>query len=198
MARRTPAWSASTASIRDLLARDGPEGPPIQRAVHFTVQILRGLQAAHAINIIHRDMKPSNCFVIITHDGEEDWVKILDFGISKIMTQGASSSRRRTRRSARRLHVAWSRRARRAMSITARTSIPSASSLRAPLAGPVLRERRVHRDPLQLFTADPPLLREDARSQRSSRSSIPGARARGGRSLLERGGARRGAPLRQP
>jgi serine/threonine-protein kinase len=76
--------------LADLLARDGPSGLPIQRAVHFVVQILRGLQSAHSINIIHRDMKPANCFVI-THDGEEDFVKILDFGISKIQQPGASS-----------------------------------------------------------------------------------------------------------
>jgi serine/threonine-protein kinase len=76
--------------LADLLARDGPSGLPIQRAVHFTVQILRGLQSAHAINIIHRDMKPANCFVI-THDGEDDFIKILDFGISKIQQPGASS-----------------------------------------------------------------------------------------------------------
>lgn len=76
--------------LADLLARDGPSGLPIQRAVHFVVQILRGLQAAHAIGIIHRDMKPSNCFVV-THDGEEDFVKILDFGISKIAQPGSAS-----------------------------------------------------------------------------------------------------------
>ncbi|HVH45519.1 MAG TPA: serine/threonine-protein kinase [Labilithrix sp.] len=76
--------------LADLLARDGPSGLPIQRAVHFVVQILRGLQAAHAIGIIHRDMKPSNCFVV-THDGEEDFVKILDFGISKVVQPGSSS-----------------------------------------------------------------------------------------------------------
>lgn len=73
-----------------LLARDGPSGLPVQRAVHFVVQVLRGLQAAHAIGIIHRDMKPSNCFVV-THDGEDDFVKILDFGISKVVQPGSSS-----------------------------------------------------------------------------------------------------------
>jgi len=76
--------------LADLLARDGPSGLPVQRAVHFVVQILRGLQAAHAIGIIHRDMKPSNCFVV-THDGEDDFVKILDFGISKVVQPGSSS-----------------------------------------------------------------------------------------------------------
>ena len=55
----------------------------IARAVHFTLQILRALQTAHASGIIHRDMKPSNCFVI-DKDGEPDFVKLVDFGISKV------------------------------------------------------------------------------------------------------------------
>jgi eukaryotic-like serine/threonine-protein kinase len=76
--------------LADLLAREGPSGLPIQRAVHFLIQILRALQAAHAIGIIHRDMKPSNCFVV-HNDGEDDFVKILDFGISKIAQPGSAS-----------------------------------------------------------------------------------------------------------
>jgi len=76
--------------LADLVARDGPSGLPVIRAVHFVLQILRGLQAAHAIGIIHRDMKPSNCFVV-NEDGDEDFVKILDFGISKIAQPGSAS-----------------------------------------------------------------------------------------------------------
>jgi serine/threonine protein kinase len=76
--------------LADLLARDAPAGLPVQRAVHFLIQILRALQAAHAIGIIHRDMKPSNCFVV-HNDGEDDFVKILDFGISKIAQPGSAS-----------------------------------------------------------------------------------------------------------
>jgi eukaryotic-like serine/threonine-protein kinase len=76
--------------LADLLARDGEPGLPVERAVHFVLQVLRALQAAHAIGIIHRDMKPSNCFAV-TKDGEEDFVKILDFGISKIQKPGSAS-----------------------------------------------------------------------------------------------------------
>jgi serine/threonine-protein kinase len=57
----------------------------VPRAVNFTLQILRALQTAHAAGIVHRDMKPSNCF-IITKDGEADFVKLVDFGISKVRT----------------------------------------------------------------------------------------------------------------
>ena len=76
--------------LADLIARDGPSGLPVERAVHFVLQVLRALQAAHAIGIIHRDMKPSNCFAV-NKDGEEDFVKILDFGISKIQKPGSAS-----------------------------------------------------------------------------------------------------------
>ena len=76
--------------LADLVARDGTPGLPVERAVHFVLQVLRALQAAHAIGIIHRDMKPSNCFVV-TKDGEEDFVKILDFGISKVQKAGSAS-----------------------------------------------------------------------------------------------------------
>ena len=76
--------------LADLIARDGPSGLPVERAVHFVLQVLRALQAAHAIGIIHRDMKPSNCFAV-NKDGEDDFVKILDFGISKIQKPGSAS-----------------------------------------------------------------------------------------------------------
>jgi serine/threonine-protein kinase len=68
-----------------------PKGLPIPRAVHFMLQILRGLQSAHAVGIIHRDMKPSNCFVV-RHEGEDDFIRILDFGISKVQQPGKSGS----------------------------------------------------------------------------------------------------------
>ncbi len=73
--------------LSELLQRDGRPGLPTERAIHFVLQALRGLQAAHAKGIIHRDMKPSNCFVI-TKDGEDDFVKLLDFGISKVRQPG--------------------------------------------------------------------------------------------------------------
>jgi eukaryotic-like serine/threonine-protein kinase len=76
--------------LADVIARDGTPGLPIERAVHFVLQVLRALQAAHAIGIIHRDMKPSNCFAVVK-DGEADFVKILDFGISKVQQPGSAS-----------------------------------------------------------------------------------------------------------
>ncbi len=70
--------------LAQILATEGGR-LSIPRAVHFTIQILRALQTAHAAGIIHRDMKPSNCFVI-DKDGEPDFVKLVDFGISKVVS----------------------------------------------------------------------------------------------------------------
>jgi serine/threonine protein kinase len=81
--------------LGQLLEREGPK-LSLARAVHFTVQALRALQTAHAAGIVHRDMKPSNCFVI-NKDGEADFVKLVDFGISKVRAaedgQGAHLTR---------------------------------------------------------------------------------------------------------
>jgi eukaryotic-like serine/threonine-protein kinase len=74
-----------------LREREGPR-LAVPRAVHFVLQVLRALQTAHAAGIVHRDMKPSNCFVI-NKDGEADFIKVIDFGISKVRSvEGARLS----------------------------------------------------------------------------------------------------------
>jgi hypothetical protein len=62
-------------TLQDRVRRQGPL--PIAEAVDATLQIIDGLEAAHAVGVLHRDVKPSNCFV--DADGQ---VKIGDFGLS--------------------------------------------------------------------------------------------------------------------
>lgn len=75
--------------LQELLEREGEPGiESIPRCVHFVTQILRGLQVAHRAGIVHRDMKPANCFVT-KKDGEPDFIKLVDFGISKLQQPDA-------------------------------------------------------------------------------------------------------------
>jgi eukaryotic-like serine/threonine-protein kinase len=69
-------------SLGQLLAEEGPL--PVPRAAGALLQVCRGLEAAHAAGILHRDLKPDNLFVVRRADGSER-VKILDFGIAKLM-----------------------------------------------------------------------------------------------------------------
>lgn len=61
---------------------------PLARAM--MLQICAGLAAAHARGVIHRDLKPANCFRVI--DGQHEQIKLLDFGVSKLIEPGAHES----------------------------------------------------------------------------------------------------------
>lgn len=62
-------------TLMDRLKRGGPL--PVAEAVEAVLQVITGLEAAHAAGVLHRDIKPANCFVAA--DGT---VKVGDFGLS--------------------------------------------------------------------------------------------------------------------
>jgi serine/threonine protein kinase len=64
-------------------------GMPIEQVVDFVLQACEALADAHALGIIHRDLKPANLFCTQRTDGRLA-IKLLDFGISKITTPGAT------------------------------------------------------------------------------------------------------------
>ena len=60
----------------------------VEDALPIAIQIAEALEAAHEKGVVHRDLKPAN--VKITPEGE---VKVLDFGLAKVMeTEAASGS----------------------------------------------------------------------------------------------------------
>jgi serine/threonine-protein kinase len=71
------------------IAREGPLDP--HEAALIAAQVARGLSRAHASGVVHRDLKPANIFLVTREDGALH-VKILDFGISKLLEPEADAS----------------------------------------------------------------------------------------------------------
>jgi hypothetical protein len=73
-------------TLQELADRKGPL-PPAE-AVAKILDVIEGLQEAHRLGVIHRDVKPSNCFLL--PDGR---VKVGDFGLAKSLVGSASLTR---------------------------------------------------------------------------------------------------------
>ena len=68
----------------------------LHQACDLALQVSQGLAAAHAMGVIHRDIKPANLFLTGGPDGAE-LVKIVDFGISKILDADGVAGQQLTR-----------------------------------------------------------------------------------------------------
>lgn len=58
---------------------------PCVEALEYTQQVLRGLAAAHEVGVIHRDVKPENLFLCDPVGQGRRTVKVLDFGVAKVL-----------------------------------------------------------------------------------------------------------------
>lgn len=58
---------------------------PLDEAVDIVLQASAGMLEAHGMGIVHRDLKPANLFLTTDRDSEGRFVKVLDFGISKVV-----------------------------------------------------------------------------------------------------------------
>jgi diguanylate cyclase (GGDEF)-like protein len=76
-------------SLEAYLRRSGGK-LTIELATEIAIQILTVLISVHAKQIVHRDLKPENIFVCADEDGHVT-VKLLDFGVSKVLTPTESS-----------------------------------------------------------------------------------------------------------
>ena len=76
-------------SLAAMLKDGGPVAP--SRVKRILEQALESLQEAHSIGLLHRDIKPGN-IMVYEHLGRPDNVKVLDFGIAKIVGQEIDTS----------------------------------------------------------------------------------------------------------
>jgi serine/threonine-protein kinase len=65
-------------SVSEELKKDARFVPA--RAIHIAKQVARALREAHALGVVHRDVKPGNIF-LLRQDDDDDFVKVLDFGL---------------------------------------------------------------------------------------------------------------------
>lgn len=82
-------------SLAELLRREGPLNPV--RCLRIFSQVMDGLHYAHQKGVVHRDIKPSNILLLDDSNGGEEVVKVLDFGLAKLMPWSGKESQHLTK-----------------------------------------------------------------------------------------------------
>ena len=77
-------------SLKELLETEGKLAP--HRVAKILRQTLSSLQEAHSFGVLHRDIKPAN-IMLYEHANRPDQVKLLDFGIAKILDDDGSATK---------------------------------------------------------------------------------------------------------
>lgn len=78
-------------TLADVIERDAPL--PAKRVVGIARQVLASLTEAHALGVFHRDLKPAN-IMLTAVAGTTDFVKVLDFGISRSLDEALTQMTR--------------------------------------------------------------------------------------------------------
>ncbi|GMV41449.1 MAG: hypothetical protein AMXMBFR64_31650 [Myxococcales bacterium] len=76
-------------TLGQVIRTDAPMDP--LRTCKIARQVCKSLAEAHRAGIVHRDLKPDNVFLSDIY-GERDFVKVLDFGIAKFVTEGTQET----------------------------------------------------------------------------------------------------------
>jgi serine/threonine-protein kinase len=84
-------------TVSEVIQRSESKYVPVPRAIHLLRQICAGLSEAHGKGLVHRDIKPEN-IMVCRYGGEYDFVKILDFGLVKHVSQQHSRDLTRSQR----------------------------------------------------------------------------------------------------
>jgi serine/threonine-protein kinase len=80
-------------SLSDVIAKEGKL--PVERCLKIFIQACSAMSHVHELGVLHRDLKPSNV-VLVEENGEKDYVKVVDFGIAKVLAEEARSTLSKT------------------------------------------------------------------------------------------------------
>lgn len=76
--------------LSDAIRENGQIG--VDRTLKIAIQTCDALAHAHKQGVVHRDLKPGN-IVLTTFNEDKDYVKVVDFGVAKLMNQGDGGQR---------------------------------------------------------------------------------------------------------